>query len=407
MGASVSRTTAVTVFAILVLGSIALAFSEDGRLRTATSFGTISGGHRALFDVLTGLGVPVARSYEPHGAGPTDRPLWFIEPWYLCRTGDPEAEPAYAAALEGFLRRGGSAVVFLAAQWRLSAPEPDACDSLAGTPVPGRLFPMEVSGSDPGDHERDVRDEEGRGFFPGEAISQTIDTLLADASRTLEVPELATFVETLGWTPRAHLDGEPFLLERAVHGGRLFVVADGSFLQNRWLDGGEGVLFAVDLVRALGAPRIDEAAHGMRLAESGVRVLARAGTVPVFVGLVVLGGLWAWRHAAVPQALPDEDPSVAPALETFVAGLTTLYGRSRDWSQLAERYRKLSLDRIRAHFGLAPEVPSERLLDQLRAEQRAAPAELDRLSGREMALSRDDWLQNARELDRIVKEICR
>lgn len=398
-----SRNAALGIAALVILGASGLVFREDSRLHTPTSFGTGPRGQRALFEVLTNLAVPVERSYEPPAFAAVDAPVWFIEPWDLCESAGDPTEETSDVGLAPFVQRGGTAVVFLLARRALGIPAPEACEALAGVPLPERLLP-----DGPVADENDAAEEAGDPPLPSaDPIAQRIDTDFGTTPRTLDVPPLATFVESGDWAVRATADGEPLVLERAIHGGRVVVVADGTFLNNQWLDGGDAALLALDFIRAIGVPRIDESAHGMRLSESAVALLARLGALPVFLGVLVLGVLWGWRRAAIPQALPDEDPSVAPALEVFVETLATIYGQSRDWSQMAERYRKLSLDRIRIHFGLAPEVPGERLLNQLQAERRAAADDVHRLAATAAVSSRDEWIRCARELDRVVAEVCR
>jgi hypothetical protein len=226
--------------------------------------------------------------------------------------------------------------------------------------------------------------------------------------RTLHVPPLAVF-EGLDaeWHARLGLRDRPFVIESRLGEGRIVAVADGTFLRNAWLDGGDAALLAFDVVRTYGTPAIDEHAHRMRLSQSAAVLLSRLGALPVFLGLLALAGLVLWRRAAVPAGLPEPPPGVRPALDEFVASLAALYARSRDWPRLADHYRRFAVDRIRAHFGLPPETPLESLAARLREQGRASAEGVALLLPDAPVRGQAEWLARVRALDRLVEEVCR
>ena len=74
-----SRARALGIAAAIVLLLVGLVFQQDSRRLSPTSYGTVAGGHRALFELLGALGLVVERSFEPPGElGPGT--VWWIEP---------------------------------------------------------------------------------------------------------------------------------------------------------------------------------------------------------------------------------------------------------------------------------------------------------------------------------------
>jgi hypothetical protein len=228
------------------------------------------------------------------------------------------------------------------------------------------------------------------------------------APRILPLPPLATFDERGTGMARAMIDGKPFVLQMPVGSGTLVLVADAAPLRNQWLDKGDAAVFAMDLVRAYGVPRIDERSHGMHRERGAVRYLVRSPAVPALLGIVALGvlvvwngNLWPARHAAA-SAVP------APALDAFVDSLAHLYARTGDVARVAERYRQFTAARLRRHFGLPADTPLPALLDRLRASRRGAPATgLAALAAPPAVHSAGALAAAVRTLDALVEEVTR
>jgi len=457
-----SRRAVVAIAALVVLVVAGIVFQEDQRQLTATSYGTVAGGHRALFELLRGLGLPVERSFEPPGLL-EPATVWWVEPWQLCtgeaqqetgsggesageeaeagegakeRTRDRHARPGSAdSGLADFVRRGGRAVVFLRVRQALYAPHPaDPCASLAGRALPALRDPAEEPAPDetpseetgsgaraaiaPGPARRaaaaarfvvaSAPDPTPAPLAPREPVAQRVAGELTTRARTLVVPPLARFAEPGDWEPALLLEGEPFGLAASLGRGRILVVADGTFLRNAWIDGGDSALLALDLVRALGVPRVDEHAHGLRLEQSRTVLLVQLGALPVFVSVAALAVLFGWWLAAVPVGIPATVPSVRPALDEFVSSLASLYAVNRDYAGLAERYRELTVERLRSHLGLAPETPAGLLVERLRSRRRVSREQLALLERSAPPVrSRSEWLERVQALDALLEEVCR
>lgn len=394
-----SRGAVIGVAACVALLIAGVVFREDQRRFSATSYGTTAGGHRALFDLLGALDLPARRSFEPPELLEPGT-VWWVEPWDACsrELGELHTPPPLGAPLEDFVRRGGRAVVFLRARRALYAPDlGEPCTSLAGLALPDRRVPEPEGGGEP----ESILDALGSA-----PVAQRVTGPLVSGSRTLVVPPLVRFAEAGAWKPALLLDGDPFGLQAALGEGRLLVLADGAFLRNAWLDAGEGAPLAVDLVRELGVPAIDEHSHGLRLPQSRTVLLTRLGAVPIFVALLVLAVLFVWRRAAVPVGMEPPVPSARPALDEFATSLASLYARSRDFPSLAERYRQLALERLRSHLRLPPETPGAVLVERL-AQRRVPRERLALLQPGAPVRGRAEWLQRARDLDALVEEVCR
>lgn len=381
---------------------------------TRSSFGTTPTGHKALFELLAALGVSGGRSLESPLRLAPEGTLWFVEPRGVCRAPDSDA-PEWNAV--PWIEAGGTAVVWLAPPHREdAADETDSGEEIGLGGGSGRSDRFEENDG----WEMDDCEELGglglpvrRRIGAGMSIA-TVSGPLTPEPRELALPQaVAVFAATAEWSLRASLaaDSEQgaFVLERALGRGRIAVVADAGFVRNQNLDAADSGLLAVDLVRAFGVPRFDERVHGFVPEANPVQYLARSEALSVFVGLLLLGLAFAWRGAALPpRELADLDPN-APTLESFVESLAALYAGTRDHARVFERYRELSLDRLRRHFGLAPDVPARVLLERLE-RTRSVVAERDALAalvGRgPIPQTEEDLSRATRALDELVQEVA-
>ena len=208
-----------------------------------------------------------------------------------------------------------------------------------------------------------------------------------------------------GWRPLwvGLEDQAPFALERAVGAGRLVVVADARVLTNARLDEADAAPFVFDWIRTTGPVWIDEHAHGV-VPESGtLRYLLRSPAWAAMVGLLGLGLLVGWRGRAWPVRLVEEVDPEAPTLSAFVDSVARLYARSRDFDRIFERYRALSLERIRRALGLAPGTPAEIVVASLRAREAGGSAV--RETGLGDLLTRDVRVTSVEELERATARL--
>jgi hypothetical protein len=244
--------------------------------------------------------------------------------------------------------------------------EPERCLSIAGFALPNRR----LAGLEGGELPIDV--ESAATVFSVGRWVESRERFDYESARPLPGPTLAFFEndpERLdGWQPLwvEADDFTPFALERRLGAGRLIVVADARVLTNGRLGKLDAAPFVFDWVEDLGVPWIDEHHHGV-VPESGTfRYLASSPAWAAGLGLMGLGLLVLWRGQAWPRRRVDEVDPAAPTLVAFVDSVARLYSDAKDHQQVFERYRALSLERIRRALGLAPGTPAELLLERLR-----------------------------------------
>lgn len=397
---------------------------------SASSFGKSGIGHAALFDLLVELDLNGGRSLESIDRLTGQHTLWWVDPLGVCdgriaMRGEVDVLDPEAVAWKGgpWIAEGGVGVVFLqsAAPGGFVTPEQEElvlCDAIAGFALPYRSPFALHDGSSAGQQSNAARrltESELRSRGP---LAVPEDALVVSGRATLEPRRLAlgtafAFDDALDWEVAAEItaaDGRsaPFVLVRAVGAGQLVVVADSGFTHNRWLDAAEAAPLAVDFVRHFGVPRFDEREHGFLPETSAIRYLARSAAWPIFVGLAVLGLLYAWRGAALPARSVEEFDPATPTLETFVSSMAALYAGTRDHGEVLARYRELVAGRIRRHLGLPPEVSRDALAERIRRAVRGAPAvlaRLEQLTETRQVESEAELAAAIRDLDQLAREI--
>ncbi len=278
--------------------------------------------------------------------------------------------------------------------------EARGCSGIAGFDLPPRL----LAGLEENELPRDA-DYSETAFSVGRWVEAREHFDYA-AARLLPGSTLAFFernsIAMEGWTPLwvEADDFTPFTIERQVGKGLLVVVADARIVTNRRLGRGDSAPLIFDFIDVWGQPWIDEHIHGV-VPESGTfRYLATSPAWAVGIGLILLGGLSIWRGNSIPQRLIDEVDPDAPSLEIFVDNLAGLYAGTGDHVHAFERYRELSLERIRRALGLSVGVPVESILAGMRARAKNSPAQSER--GLRDLLMSDLQIENVGELKRAA-----
>lgn len=343
-----TRLRIVAVVGFVVLIGAALLRSGGERMLTATTFGAVPRGFGALYALLEELDLPVARSLRPIAELDAGAPVWWLAAPALCDAVAPAGSAA--AALRQWLEGGGVAVV------ALPPLEAAVCSAVAGFAAP--RAPAEPTLPAP------------QHLVAGPLLARPRDL----------VPEgLAVFAAADGWNVLAQRDGRPFVQGRRVGAGMLVLVADATVFSNRWLDRGDNAVFALDLVRAWGAPRFDEHAHGFRRHESAARYLATSPAAVVFLALTLFAALHVWRTRLLPERGEDAGVAAAPVLEAYVESLAQLLAATRDHARVADACRALAAARLRRHFGLPAATPVEEIAARLRSDARIGTAGIEAL----------------------------
>lgn len=380
---------------------------------SATSFGTIPVGQRALYEFLSELGLPVARSYAPPSELPVHATVWWIEPDPPCEeparvepsTGRhrrmPE-EPFGGAELKNWILGGGTAVVFL-------PPDVEVCSHdarLAGAVLPPR--------------ERIAENPEASGGTPDTTHSQgepllRVEGELLPRPRRLDLPTRIAFRDPPAeapegsaeprWQVPVRVDGDPFVLRLGLGQGQLVVIADARFVWNSVLDRADAAPFVGDLVRAYGVPWIDERAHGLVVSRSAVRYLAGSPAAPFLAGAALFALAFVWFHAATPpRRVAELDPS-APSLDAFVDSLAACYALTRDYARVFERFRELTSRQLRRQLGLPLDAPESQLIDRLRRRSAVPSEALELLTRGSSPRSVGELEAAVQRMDRLVREV--
>jgi len=342
------RWTAGAALVLLTLIGFARESSTSREL-TAGSHGTIPAGFGAFFDVLEALELAPRRG-DPtrHDQG---RPGWWVSSLGICRPRDAEQRTWEPIA---WVHRGGTAVLVLPERARH-----ERCAITSDLPIPLR---------------RTLRAGAAPPVLSGE-------TVRADHRLPIRRPAVFRAVRE-PWRVRATLADEPFVIERPLGAGRVVVVADGRFLQNRWLGERDAVLAGVDLVRTFGSPVFDEAVTA-RHARGALSYLGTSPALPLFVAIGVLGLMLGSHARVLPPRRLGSDAVPEPRLSDLIDSLATLYARTRPAADALHHYRAYARATLRRHFGLPVDAPTEVVAQ--RAEQHGAPAGV-------LALLRDDPL---------------
>lgn len=367
----------------VLLALVGLAQPDRSPQFTPTTYGATPVGYGALYELLSRLELPVSRTFAAPGALPAEATVWWLRAADLCRAGaGDQRTPAPPWTGDAWLASGGTAVVFLGGQTA------EECATIAGLAVPPLRQPTPATNST-------------------ETVDQTVDGALTPAPRILPLPRLASFENAGDAQVLAQIDGQPFVLSRAVGTGRLLLVADNRPLRNQYLDKGDAAPFALDLVRAAGVPRFDERDSGLHRERDALRYLVRSPALPALLGITLLGALAVWHGNLWPPRRADHERPPAPTLGAFVDSLAQLYARTGDYATVAERYRQLTATRLLRHFALPAETPLPTLLDRLRASRRASPDALAPLAAPATAASPEQLDTLVRALDGLVASVTR
>lgn len=303
--------------------------------------------------------------------------------------------------------RWGASLTEVREELRNGAPE--ICNGLAGLDLPPRMLAGLEGGAAP---------VEGRLSPVVFSIRRVVDargTRDEGQRRVLPGPTLAFFdldpiaAEAQGWRPLwvEADDATPLALERRVGKGRLVVIADARVVTNDRLASVDSAPFVFDWVRDYGTPWLDEHAHGVVPEAGTFRYLAHSPAWAAGLGMLIVGALVIWRGRAWPaREVVELDPD-APTLAGFVDSLARLYAGTRDHARVFERYRGVSLDRIRRALGLAPGTSSEIVLSTLRAKAKNWPelgeTGLGQLLTKNVPIpGAEDLARNAARLDELV-----
>ena len=394
------------VFAI-VWSVISLFAAPDSDGRAADTYGTRFRGHRAVFETLKELGVPVRRSLEPPGPDrQSEATLVFWNPQrQLVRL-----EPAWLAGVGDWVRSGGRVVVATA---------------------PKRMSPLELAEFDPNeDQDSDEADDEpglalssttilehvGAGaveivavdspeaiarraaeegnapirpqpfaeFEPEKALRTMIEWRAADEEQVTyairKTGSLATLLEGVEKieVPRGELsaiaatpkepDGRVFVTDGegvehciaarfAIGSGEVIAVAVPRLISNANLAKADNCIAAARLLVADGREVVfDEFYHGLAIRGNPMWLFSRRTYGTIVLALLLLTGLWVWRHAVFLGPPLKDAPPVRRSVGEYVEAMARFLCESREHGRfIVEQVRDGMLWSLRREHRLPPE----------------------------------------------------
>lgn len=344
------------------------------------SFGTHGYGSRALYEVLTELGLPVKRSLAPPA---TDVPvaatylLWKPSLFFI------RTSPTHLEDLRTWAEQGGRVViapvpprdhdVFVAPPamethdigpldplgledvtlttadlWSLAAeatttsdagdPKASAQEKETNQEEQGKKKSPDDLPDDPALRRQRVRDMLVEIFEPREIDLQTLDVRaigglasLGETVQSLQVAEqLVGVVDVSKHPPDGAItftdadDVEQTLIAQYNVGqGEIIVVGEPALLDNLNLAAEDNSLLAVHLLHDAARPiLIDEFYHGLSVRGNPLFLLTRPGFAITLVMLFAGVGLWVWRKAVfLGPALPDE-PKRRRAIGEYIEAMS-------------------------------------------------------------------------------------
>lgn len=407
----------------VMLSLLSLMKPPDSDGWNADSYGTRARGHRALYELLGAMKVPVKRRLTP----PVDIPvrdqlfvMWGPEENFV------EMEPAYLYRLHEWMKAGGEIVVAPAPEGKQSIfsragrnptiKHVHITDALgvAGIkiatvdlekesvpekpPAPPKNIKNQAKANEEDEDKELYELDESDGFmaqyktdwkpraFQSVVVRTEGDLALPAADvRTLSVPSgiMAVLDEksTATATGTLRMSGDKKYALAATYrvgAGRLTVVADPSLFMNEALGRDDNAVFAARLFAHPGREVVfDEFYHGLTVRGNPLWLATRFPYGLLAILTIAWVSLWAWR-AAIHLGPPLRDATVARrSVADYVDAMGRLFLRAGSHKFLMRELRDGALWSIGHQLNLPPGVEApDRVLAAL---QRRDPARADRL----------------------------
>lgn len=414
-------TVLMAVLAV-IMSLLSLMKPPDSNGWNADSYGTRARGHKALFELLGELKIPVRRQLSPPvnlPAGDRVLVMWGPEQNFV------DMEPAYLYRLRDWMKAGGQIVV---------APGPPARPNpfsrtghkpavkrvnpiealgvagvnlttvnLGGPPTQSKnaAKPHETDNDDDDEYEADEEDEadlSGRFFrnFMQHQKARTLQTVPVKATGELAVPaaevghlalpaEGLTVIEdrkttaTASGTLRtAEGTGHVLAATYRVGAGRLTVVADPSLLMNEALGKADNAVLAARMLARPGREVVfDEFYHGLTVRGNPLWLVTQFPYGLLALLTIAWVSLWAWRQAIHLGPPLAETAAGRRSIAEYVDAMGRLFLRAGSHKFLMRELRDGALWSLRHQLNLPPGVEgSDRVLAALQRRDPARAAQL-------------------------------
>lgn len=397
-----ARNTVIAVVMIAILSLVSMCVTlmrpPDSGGQAGDSYGTRAQGQRAMFEILTELGVTTERLLVPPTAA-FDRSATLV--FWRPRQQLIQAESTYLRAVGEWIRSGGRVVVapddeFASNDWKFSLnPSSDSVPSLLeclGVPQV-RLKSLDLepaakvetptadaanSGPPSGESGHDLSISDDLHEFR-ELVSNRIPPIPTgtrpvmatgdfsaqlEGVTTLELPVRKLQVLDLGGsTPAGRLtlrdaDGAEQTLAALFRQGQgeLIIVGSAALCENRVIARQDNSVLATRLLAVPGRPVLfDEFYHGLTLRGNPLWLFTRPGYAVVTLSLLLALGVWIWRESTFLGPRQAEPRITRRSIREYVEAMSRFMsrGRSSRWFMLQE-VRDGVLHGIRQELGLPP-----------------------------------------------------
>jgi hypothetical protein len=347
---------AAALLVLSVLGScLSMLRPPDSGGYGRDSFGTRRGGFRALVDMLTEFGIPVARDLAPPQPGAADQhTLALLDP-------DPhlvDYGPKYIQGLAQWVEQGGRLVI-TPSSWRQTFlgmmarnDEDHEAQDVREVLALDNAFNVvnaEDNGTDYLETESESYVESGEaaprviqatGFSGSLGDLEPLVKQLAvpgDGFDTLEPKGEDTVAGTLTIKDS---DGTEHVVAAAVARGKgeIIVLSDARLLSNALIAQGDNSVFAMHLLSPDGREVVfDEFYHGLAVRGNPLYLLTRPGFAAITLGLLASVGLWAWRSAVFLGPPLEQRPPSRRDIRQYVDAMGDFFARGSDHRRFVAR----------------------------------------------------------------------
>lgn len=399
----------------LVWGVISLMGDPDSGGRGADSYGLRRDGHRALFETLTELGLPVRRSVEPPGGRQSvDRTivLWGPQPMLVAY------EPRHLHRLVEWVREGGRVVVAPSPPLDMMMVSEDLehfdttilealdLDGVAINELNQRDLPLpDATPSSDNENTSTDRLRDYMGEFAAVdmprvevevAATGSLASLSSDVQRITVPGTSLNVVASRKQRPAGQLTFEDVVGARRtlaaaydIGEGEIIVVGDPMLFNNFALAQSDNSVLAAHLLFDGDRSAVfDEFYHGLSVRGNPFWLLTRPGYALLVAALLLCVGVVTWREAIlIGPPLTSPDPSRRTMAE-YVDAMSRFFNRGRKTRPfLLESVRDGALRHIASEHGIShPKLDVEQIAAAVarrnpdRAQRlRTAAAEVDAL----------------------------
>ncbi len=430
--------TAVVALTVLSIGATVYNLTQppDGGGLGRNSYGTRAHGHRAIYETMEKLNLPVRRSHFPPPVGlEAGDHLVMIGPNQRL----VEHEPEHLRRTAEWVNAGGQMLVVLKSPEVYSFTE-DRRDRTWETSVleelglPGikaaEIWPLQIASPEDDAAEKDrierekvlsIQVNEER---PTAATTVTLDgafaSLRSDVTslrlprEDLHVLEITTSApQTTGRITVQSNDEVNYTLAAVFPRGqgRITVLSDESLFNNYLITAEDNPVLAANLTGSTRGPAVfDEFFHGLSSRGNPLWLLTRPYYGWLFIMVIAAAAIWIWRQsAALGPPVPYKEPT-RRTLTEYLDAMATLFTRSRQKKFVLEELRDGVLWALRTELHLAPaqekvEVVAaalERHHPARARRVRRASAEIDKALAERESVDNAKFIELTREISRCL-----